>query len=1312
VSNLLSLEQTLDHLGQLQRGIERCRTAAAQVDRDCQQRLLKLNRAAEVAARAADTHLTEAIAGAEEQRRQAAAALDQRHQHRNRRILEARQATETERLKTIGDAEAREVFHVQREMLQISRDHEAGRQQADAAYAALRADWAVERELVAALARSVDRALLGFRCFKRMLDAASESAGPVTEGGSRARLEGCRDQRSQAQRHLGDLRSSPLSGLFSFVSPWLLGLVLVAGHAVAGLIPAIRGSGLEAAPWPLLGASLGLSLAALGGLHMLARKLARPTARALAASVTQAQRLVDAGEHAAWTEHAHEYQRLEDDARARNAVLDERWHRAVDLAAEQRTALKARLGSKLHRAQTRNDRLRQRALERLERAHAARVEQLRLAAAGESASREQDRAQAESALRASAQASSAAMVEDWTQVTGTVYRAFESLRQDAAASFPEWAARSWGEWTPPAHFLGAVPLASVAVDVAQYAGGLPEDARLELPGPTQLDLRLLLSYPGQGSLVMETQAWGRSQALATLNALVLRLLMSAPPGRALFTILDPVGLGETFAGLMHLTDHEDRLINRRIWTQPDQIEQRLADLNEHIEKVTQLYLRNEYATIADYNEQAGRIAEPYHFLVVADFPVNFSESAVKRLLSIATSGPRCGVFLLLHWDRRKPLPAEIAPEDLRQTGVRLLARGESFGLADARLEGLPLRLEGPPPPDMVTTILRRVGQSSVDSNRVEMPFAEIAPPEDQVWTVDTTGELRVPIGVTGATKLQYLALGRGTRQHALVAGKTGSGKSTLFHVLVTNLALWCSPRAVEFYLVDFKKGVEFKCYGAHRLPHARVVAIESDREFGLSVLHRLDQELQRRGELFRQAGVQDLPAYHRASRTDRLPRTLLIIDEFQEFFTEDDRVAQNAALLLDRLVRQGRAFGIHVLLGSQTLGGAYTLTRTTLGQMVVRIALQCNQADAMLIMDEDNAAPRLLSRPGEAIYNDAAGALEGNSPFQIVWLPEPERDRCLDAIRSRADGVAGLPPEPVVFEGNAPADVRENRVLQALLDAPAPERLPAPRIFLGAPNSIKGPTEAALPRQSGSNVLIVGQYDEPALAMLGLALIALAAQHPPGTARFLLLDATPAGTAHRAFLEQVASLVPHDVRWVGNPQLDDALGMVRAELAARSDPEAAAAAPSVYVCIHHLERFKRLRFEEDFSLSLDRDDKAVDPGRELNHLLCDGTHLGLHVLCLCDTYNNASRFFSRKALSEFELRVLFQMSPGDSASLIDSPKASTLGLHRALLYNAQEGTVETFRPYALPDPAWLEQAGRLLALRTPPEATGNDRNVP
>ena len=38
------------------------------------------------------------------------------------------------------------------------------------------------------------------------------------------------------------------------------------------------------------------------------------------------------------------------------------------------------------------------------------------------------------------------------------------------------------------------------------------------------------------------------------------------------------------------------------------------------------------------------------------------------------------------------------------------------------------------------------------------------------------------------------------------------------------------------------------------------------------------------------------------------------------------------------------------------------------------------------------------------------------------------------------------------------------------------------------------------------------------------------------------------------------------------------------------------------------------------------------------------------------------------------------------------------GLHRALLFNGQQGWLETFRPYALPDEAWLAEAREKLAM--------------
>ena len=156
------------------------------------------------------------------------------------------------------------------------------------------------------------------------------------------------------------------------------------------------------------------------------------------------------------------------------------------------------------------------------------------------------------------------------------------------------------------------------------------------------------------------------------------------------------------------------------------------------------------------------------------------------------------------------------------------------------------------------------------------------------------------------------------------------------------------------------------------------------------------------------------------------------------------------------------------------------MARTTLGQMVIRIALQCNEADAYLIMDDNNPAPRLLSRPGEGIYNDMAGMLEGNSPFQVVWLP----DQVQRQLSGESPG-AGRPRKP---EGRSPkSEVRmpmADRCIRARLSLRATRRPTCGRtrccsacwrrksvkprrrragIWLGAPNSIKGPTEAVVP---------------------------------------------------------------------------------------------------------------------------------------------------------------------------------------------------------------------------------------------------------
>ncbi len=195
-----------------------------------------------------------------------------------------------------------------------------------------------------------------------------------------------------------------------------------------------------------------------------------------------------------------------------------------------------------------------------------------------------------------------------------------------------------------------------------------------------------------------------------------------------------------------------------------------------------------------------------------------------------------------------------------------------------------------------------------------------------------------------------------------------------------------------------------------------------------------------------------------------MPRILLVIDEFQEFFVEDDKIAQEVSLLLDRLVRQGRAFGMHVFLGSQTLGGSYSLPRATLGQMAVRIALQCSEADAHLILSEDNTAARLLTRPGEAIYNDANGMIEGNNLFQVVWLSDERREKYLERIQEMCRERHIHKPPPIVFEGNLPAEVSKNPLLNHLLEATEWAEPPkADSAWLGDAIAIKDPTCGGLP---------------------------------------------------------------------------------------------------------------------------------------------------------------------------------------------------------------------------------------------------------
>ena len=219
------------------------------------------------------------------------------------------------------------------------------------------------------------------------------------------------------------------------------------------------------------------------------------------------------------------------------------------------------------------------------------------------------------------------MADRWQTGMERFRASAEELQAACREMFPDWTTDDWNRYAAPPAIPPIVRFASTPIRLGDIKGGVPEDERLR---PAQLDFSLpvLLPYPRRSLLLLKTSGTGRGQAIDLMQSVMLRLLTALPPGKVRFTIIDPVGLGDNFSAFMNLADFDEQLVASRIWTDSGHIEQRLADLTKHMENVIQVYLRQEFHSIEEYNAFAGEMAEPYRVLVVANFPASFSEAAV------------------------------------------------------------------------------------------------------------------------------------------------------------------------------------------------------------------------------------------------------------------------------------------------------------------------------------------------------------------------------------------------------------------------------------------------------------------------------------------------------------------------------------------------------------------------------------------------------------------------------------------------------------------------------------------------------------
>jgi hypothetical protein len=227
--------------------------------------------------------------------------------------------------------------------------------------------------------------------------------------------------------------------------------------------------------------------------------------------------------------------------------------------------------------------------------------------------------------------------------------------------------------------------------------------------------------------------------------------------------------------------------------------------------------------------------------------------------------------------------------------------------------------------------------------------------------------------------------------------------------------------------------------------------------------------------------------------------------------------------------------------------------------------------------------------------------------------------------------------------------------------------------------------------------MMVGQQEQSALAIFASMLASLAAQYAPADARFYLFDGTPADSPHFGLLERILAAIPHPSQFVPWRSVPDALTELATTLKDRNDAQAG---PAIFTLLFGLQRYRLLRRQEDdFSFSRSDTPAPPRPDKQFAELLSEGPPLGMHTLIWTDSPITLERTFERSAMRQFDHRILFQMSASDSSNLIDSPLANRLGAHRALLYSEEQGTIEKFRPYQLPDDPWLTLLSQRLKSR-------------
>lgn len=176
--------------------------------------------------------------------------------------------------------------------------------------------------------------------------------------------------------------------------------------------------------------------------------------------------------------------------------------------------------------------------------------------------------------------------------------------------------------------------------------------------------------------------------------------------------------------------------------------------------------------------------------------------------------------------------------------------------------------------------------------------------------------------------------------HLLIAGETGSGKSTVLRSVITNLILTSN---IDLYLIDLKRGAEFNLFRKCN----KVKAFARTEEEAESLLRDVSAEVDRRYDMFFDADCIDLKHYKRKHPEDKTRYQVVVIDEFADL-----KGKKNSIEILEGLAAKARACGIHLIISTQRPDAQILSSRIKANVPVVLGLKTMNETNSRIIIGD------------------------------------------------------------------------------------------------------------------------------------------------------------------------------------------------------------------------------------------------------------------------------------------------------------------------------------------------------------------------